>query len=149
MFLRHDPGPVYLWYEIVHPRFLRKTVDEYAPAGHGRATTWWWTSHEELLWRLRALAGLKNTLGKRIVAIGGAAGWGEGGQKAPDDLQGTSGSSTWWIIPTRTSSRASRRPCQNAALVKLAASAPPARYLKQAGHHARTPPASSSTTPSS
>ena len=26
MFLRHDPGPVYLWYEIVHPRFLRKTV---------------------------------------------------------------------------------------------------------------------------
>ncbi len=19
MFLRHDPGPVYLWYEIVHP----------------------------------------------------------------------------------------------------------------------------------
>ena len=36
MFLRHDPGPVYLWYEIVHPRFLRKTVDEYGQPGMGR-----------------------------------------------------------------------------------------------------------------
>ena len=36
MFLRHDPGPVYLWYEIVHPRFLRKTVDEYRPDRPGR-----------------------------------------------------------------------------------------------------------------
>ncbi|MGA1822856.1 MAG: hypothetical protein ACMUIG_10055, partial [Thermoplasmatota archaeon] len=33
MFLRHSPGPVYLWYEIVHPRFLRKTVDEYGQPG--------------------------------------------------------------------------------------------------------------------
>ena len=28
MFLRHRSGPVYLWYEIAHPRFLRKTKDE-------------------------------------------------------------------------------------------------------------------------
>ena len=41
-------------------------------------------SQTELLQRLRALYGLKNTLGKRIVAIDGAAGWGAGGQKAPD-----------------------------------------------------------------
>ena len=33
MFLRHDPGPVYLWYEIAHPRFLRKTVDEFDQTG--------------------------------------------------------------------------------------------------------------------
>lgn len=33
MFLRHQPGPVYLWYEIAHPRFLRKTVDEFRQAG--------------------------------------------------------------------------------------------------------------------
>jgi hypothetical protein len=33
MFLRHDPGPAYLWYEIAHPRFLRKTVDEYGQPG--------------------------------------------------------------------------------------------------------------------
>ena len=37
MFLRHDPGPVYLWYEIAHPRFLRKTVDDYGQPGMGRA----------------------------------------------------------------------------------------------------------------
>ncbi len=83
MFLRHNPGPVYLWYEIVHPRFLRKTVDEYGQIG--------WNVNDvvvdeyaELLWRLRALCGLKNTLGKKIVCIGGAAGWGEGGSSAPN-----------------------------------------------------------------
>ncbi|MCX6880684.1 MAG: sugar isomerase [Verrucomicrobia bacterium] len=82
MFLRHSPGPAYLWYEIVSPRFLRKTVDAYGQPG--------WTpqdvvvdEHAEILWRLRALGGLKNTLGKRMVCIGGAAGWGEGGQQAP------------------------------------------------------------------
>ncbi len=82
MFLRHDPGPVYLWYEIVHPRFLRKTVDEYGQPG--------WDVRDvivdetsELLWRLRALSGLKHTLNKRIVAVGGASGWGKGGQNAP------------------------------------------------------------------
>jgi hypothetical protein len=82
MFLRHDPGPAYLWYEIVHPRFLRKTVDEYGQPG--------WDVNDvvvdryaELLWRLRALGGLKSTLGKKIVCIGGAAGWGQGGETAP------------------------------------------------------------------
>jgi hypothetical protein len=83
MFLRHDPGPVYLWYEIVHPRFLRKTVDEYGQPG---MDVWDVVvdSQDEILWRLRGLSGLKNTLGKRIVAIGGMSGWGEGGRKAPE-----------------------------------------------------------------
>ena len=82
MFLRHDPGPVYLWYEIAHPRFLRKTVDDYGQAG--------WDVHDvvvddmsEVLWRLRALSGLKNTLNKKMVAVGGASGWGRGGREAP------------------------------------------------------------------
>ena len=83
MFLRHDPGPVYLWYEIVHPRFLRKTVDEYAPIKMDVQDVVVDES-SELLWRFRALHGLKNTLGKRIVAIGGADGWGVGGRKAPE-----------------------------------------------------------------
>jgi hypothetical protein len=39
--------------------------------------------YAEVLWRLRALSGLKNTLGKKVVCVGGAAGWGEGGQTAP------------------------------------------------------------------
>jgi hypothetical protein len=38
----------------------------------------------EVLWRLRALGGLKSTLGKKVVCIGGPAGWGEGGEAAPD-----------------------------------------------------------------
>jgi len=83
IFLRHDPGPAYLWYEIIHPRFLRKTVDEYAQTGieNQDVVT---DSYDELLWRLRALYGLKSTLGKKIVAIGGAGGWGAGGRTAPD-----------------------------------------------------------------
>jgi hypothetical protein len=82
MFVRHRTGPLYLWYEIAHPRFLRKTVDDCGEPGMD------WQdvvvdSLDDVLWRLRALAGLKNTLGKRIVCVGGAGGWGKGGQQAP------------------------------------------------------------------
>jgi L-fucose isomerase-like protein len=38
---------------------------------------------EEVGWRLKALAGLKNTLGRRVLCVGGASGWGAGGKKAP------------------------------------------------------------------
>ena len=83
MFLRHRSGPVYLWYEIAHPRYLRKTVDEYGQTGMDVRDVVV-DNMDELLWRLRALQGLKNTSGKRIVAVGGAGGWGEGGARAPD-----------------------------------------------------------------
>jgi hypothetical protein len=83
MFLRHDPGPAYLWYEIVHPRFLRKTVDEYDTKLSMDFNDVVVDEYDELLWRLRALSGLRQTLGKRIVSIGGSGGWGAGGQKAP------------------------------------------------------------------
>ncbi len=81
MFVRHRSGPVYLWYEIAHPRFLRKTVDEYGQPGmdHQDVVV---DSQPELAWRLRALMALKNSLNKRIVAVGGPAGWGTGGKKA-------------------------------------------------------------------
>jgi hypothetical protein len=82
VFVRHKSGPAYLWYEIIHPRFLRKTVDEYAPTGmdvHDVVVD----DYNNILWRLRALYGLKNSFGERIVAIGDASGWGAGGQKAP------------------------------------------------------------------
>jgi len=82
IFLRHKSGPVYLWYEIIHNRFLRKTVDEYGQIGVNNQDVVV-DRHDEVLWRLRALAGLKNTLGKKILCIGGASGWGDGGQKAP------------------------------------------------------------------
>jgi len=84
MFLRHDSGPVYLWYEIAHPHFLRKAVDEYGQPGMD-VNELVVDDGAELLWRLRALHGLKNALGKKIVAIGGAGGWGAGmAQKAPE-----------------------------------------------------------------
>jgi hypothetical protein len=83
VFVRHKSGPVYLWYEIAHNRYLRKTVDEYGQPGVDYEDVVV-DNPNEILWRLRALYGLKNTLGKRIVAVGGPAGWGKGGRNAPD-----------------------------------------------------------------
>ena len=82
MFLRHNSGPVYLWYEIAHPHFLRRATDEYMQPD---MDVWDIVvdDYEEVLWRLRALYGLKNTLGTRIVAIGGPGGWGVGHQLGP------------------------------------------------------------------
>ncbi|HWQ54442.1 MAG TPA: hypothetical protein VN442_12220 [Bryobacteraceae bacterium] len=83
MFVRHRSGPAYLWYEIASPRFLRKTVDEYGQPGMDSQDVVV-DSQPELAWRINALSGLKNALGKRIVAIGGASGWGAGGRQAAD-----------------------------------------------------------------
>ena len=82
MFLRHKSGPVYLWYEIAHNRFLRKTVDQFGQPNFSVEDVIV-DNYNELQWRFRALAGLNNTIGKRIVAVGGASGWGDGGAKAP------------------------------------------------------------------
>lgn len=82
IFMRHRSGPVYLWYEILHPRFLRKTVDELGDTGvdvHDVVVD----EYDDVLWRLRSLYGLKNAWGERILAIGDASGWGAGGRKAP------------------------------------------------------------------
>jgi len=83
IFVRHKSGPVYTWYEIAHNRYLRKTIDEYGQAGvdYDDVVV---DRQEEILWRVRALYGLKNTLGKKIVAIGKPSGWGAGGRNAPD-----------------------------------------------------------------
>ena len=82
IFLRHRSGPTYLWYEIVLPRYIRKTVDEPYPGLTPDDIVV--DNQDELLWKLRGLHGLLNTLGKRIVALGGASGWGAGGRLAPD-----------------------------------------------------------------
>lgn len=83
VFLRHKSGPVYLWYEIVHNRYLRKTVDEYGQPNVGNQDVIV-DKPEEVLWRLRALSAVKNTLNKKMLCIGGASGWGEGGRVAPE-----------------------------------------------------------------
>ncbi|NUM54936.1 MAG: sugar isomerase [Candidatus Hydrogenedentes bacterium] len=82
VFVRHESGPVYLWYEIIHPRMLRKTVDEYGEPGLTNDDIVV-DDTDDLLWRLRGLYALKNSVGSRIVAIGGASGWGHGGRNAP------------------------------------------------------------------
>lgn len=81
VFMRHRSGPVYLWYEIVSPRFLRRHKDEPSVPGVNDDDMVV-DSLEDLAWRLRALAGLKNTVGMKIVTIGGASGW--AAPKAPD-----------------------------------------------------------------
>lgn len=83
IFVRHRSGPSYLWYEIIHNRYLRKTVDEYGQPGVGPEDVIV-DRPDEIVWRLRAFYALKNTLGKKIVCLGDASGWGEGGRKAPE-----------------------------------------------------------------
>jgi hypothetical protein len=74
VFCRHKSGPVYLWYEIISPRYLRQHTDALKVQGldDGDVVV---DNQDELLWRLRALCGLQNTLGTRIIAIGGPGAW--------------------------------------------------------------------------
>jgi len=80
IFLRHRSGPVYLWYEIIHNRFLRKggeafELDSYRhPAGMDFNDVVV-DDYEELLYKLKALYAVKNFIGKKIVALGGSGGW--------------------------------------------------------------------------
>ncbi len=73
-FCRHKSGPVYLWYEIISPRYLRRHTDAHAiPEIDFNDVVI--DSQDEIMWRLRALCGLKNTLDAGIIAVGGAGGW--------------------------------------------------------------------------
>lgn len=74
VFCRHKSGPVYLWYEIISPRYLRQHTDALKVKGvdDGDVIV---DSQDEILWRLRALAGLQNTLGTRILCVGGPGAW--------------------------------------------------------------------------
>ena len=74
IFCRHKSGPVYLWYEIISPRYLRQHTDNLAVKGIDEADVVI-DSQDDLMWRLRALCGLKNTLDSTILAIGGPGAW--------------------------------------------------------------------------
>jgi hypothetical protein len=86
VFVRHRNGPVYYWYEALSTKYLQ--ADTARPsAGHDPGLP---NLHvddvvvddvNELLWRLRALFGVKNLLGARIVALGGP--WGKYAPDAP------------------------------------------------------------------
>jgi L-fucose isomerase-like protein len=66
----------------VHGHFFRKGRDQFGQPGMDVDDVVV-DSHADLLWRLRALYGVKNTRGKRIACIGSAGGWGAGGEQAP------------------------------------------------------------------
>jgi len=79
LFVRHKSGPLYLWYEIAHPILIRGGTD--------RVSQPWISTedvvvdrYDEVLWRLRAYFGLKNTIGRRVISIGDPGGWGIGGK---------------------------------------------------------------------
>jgi len=82
LFCRHKSGPVYLWYEIISPRYLRRHTDALAVQGVDDDDVVI-DSQEELLWRLRALAGLHNALGTRILAVGGPDAWAQPADVVP------------------------------------------------------------------
>ena len=75
LFLRWKNGPVYLQWETFSPHFLRQYTDTATMQGmsHADVVT---ENIGELDWRFRALCGLKNTMGSKIVTIGGAGAWG-------------------------------------------------------------------------
>ncbi len=82
VFLRHQSGPVSLWYEIVSPRLLRQHTDEQ------KLTTLDPTDVvvdklDEVVWRLRSLCGFMNTYGTKIIAVGGAGGWAQPAGSVP------------------------------------------------------------------
>ena len=116
MFVRHRSGPLYYMYIGAHAHFLRKTRDEFSEPGmdvHDIVVD----DRAELLWRLRALYGLKNIFEKRIIAVGGAGAWGVAGRGAPDRAR-----QTWKldIVPVSYSELGERikKARQNEVLVK-------------------------------
>jgi len=87
MFVRHKSGPVYLYYEIVHWRWLRKNEDLIKETRIGVDDVVV-DDPGEVLWRLRALHGLKNAKGTKCVAIGGLQAYSAPGQqKGPDHVK--------------------------------------------------------------
>ncbi|OHB76051.1 MAG: sugar isomerase, partial [Planctomycetes bacterium RBG_16_55_9] len=87
VFARHRSGPVYYWYEALSVKYL-KTDDgssgqnSYQDHGGVHVDDVVIDDDQELLWRLRALYGIKNLIGARIVALGGP--WGKYSPEAPD-----------------------------------------------------------------
>jgi L-fucose isomerase-like protein len=85
IFARHRSGPVYYWYEALSVRYLGTDDDPQKnnAANHGdvHVDDVVVDDMQELLWRLRALYGIKNFIGARIVALGGP--WGKYSPEAP------------------------------------------------------------------
>jgi len=86
VFVRHRSGPAYYWYEALSTRYLQTGVPEPGQNSchdHGgvHVDDVVVDDYDEMLWRFRALYGLKNFIGARIVALGGP--WGKYSPEAP------------------------------------------------------------------
>ncbi len=75
MFLRHKSGPVYLWYEIAHTKLLRSASDNFTHPSMDLEDIVV-DDYNQVLFRLRALYGLKNVKNTTILAVGGMGSWG-------------------------------------------------------------------------
>ncbi|MBM4029988.1 MAG: sugar isomerase [Planctomycetes bacterium] len=82
-FVRSKSGPHYLWYEIVSPRYLRQHTDQLRAKGMDELDVVV-DDQDEILWRLRALCGLHNALGTKMLAIGGPGAWSQPIQKVTE-----------------------------------------------------------------
>jgi len=88
VFVRHNSGPTYYGYECLGVRFFKVPSPELWQANstenHGPVTLddVVVDDYEEVVWRLRALYGLKNFVGQRVLALGGPQGKYDG--TAPD-----------------------------------------------------------------
>ena len=75
IFVRRRSGPIYYWYEALSTRYLRWRHQPPAPGAPPLSVEDVIVDEPgELLWRLRALYAVKNFLGARVVALGGARG---------------------------------------------------------------------------
>ncbi len=84
VFVRHRSGSVYYWYEALSVKYLRPSGTAESPDGEGlpiSADDVVVDDLDDLAWRLHALAAVKNTVGTRIVAVGGP--WGKYAPEAP------------------------------------------------------------------
>lgn len=80
IFLRHRSGPVYLWYEITHNRFLRQggendELDSFRNPSGMTVQDVIVDDYDEVACKLRALFAVKNFSGQKILALGGSQGW--------------------------------------------------------------------------
>jgi hypothetical protein len=80
LFVRHKSGPVYLWYEIAHWRLLRKSEDLKAEPNLDYEDVVV-DDYGDVLWRLRALYGVKAARGTTMLAIGGLSAYSRPGQE--------------------------------------------------------------------
>ena len=98
-FVRHRSGPLYYWYEGASARFHRQHTDFQATKTILCEDTVV-DRMDEVLWRLRALCGLRATVGSRIVVVGLARAVGAGRRTRPWIMSAGSGSWTSSRFPT-------------------------------------------------